>query len=112
MPESLIEHITDWRNAVVVERASRTIRNVALSGTASQNGYRYAASALREARPLYENTPVFLDHPASVQRPRDRSARDLAGSVVNDAPNARPRVASSFLCMCSSPLRPSPFCCC
>ncbi|MDQ3330501.1 MAG: hypothetical protein M3552_07595 [Planctomycetota bacterium] len=81
MPEHLTEHVSDWRDAVVVERENRTIRNVALAGAASKNGYRYSESALKAATPLYENVPVFLDHPSSPHRPRDRSARDLAGSV-------------------------------
>ncbi|MGC1272389.1 MAG: hypothetical protein WBC44_01685 [Planctomycetaceae bacterium] len=83
MPEHLTEHVADWRSAVVVERSTQSIRNVALAGTESKNGYRYRETALRTASSLYENTPVFLDHPTSVQRPRDRSARDLAGSVAN-----------------------------
>lgn len=83
MPEHLTEHVADWRNAIVVEQSTRTIRNVALAGPESKNGYRYSESALKDAASLYENVPVFLDHPASVHRPRDRSARDLAGSVTN-----------------------------
>jgi len=83
MPEHLTEHVADWRNAIVVEQATRTIRNVALAGQESKNGYRYSERSLREAASLYENVPVFLDHPVSPQRPRDRSARDLAGSVTN-----------------------------
>lgn len=83
MPESLIEHVSDWRQEIVVEQATRTIRNVALAGSESKNGYRYSERSLKDAASLYENVPVFLDHPASPQRPRDRSARDLAGSVTN-----------------------------
>lgn len=83
MSEHLTEHVSDWRDAVIVEQATRTIRNVALAGPASKNGYTYAESALKAAVSLYENVPVFLDHPASPHRPRDRSARDLAGSVTN-----------------------------
>lgn len=83
MSEHLTEHVADWRSAVVVERETRTIRNVALAGAESKNGYRYAESALKGAARLYEGVPVFLDHPASPHRPRDRSARDLAGSVAN-----------------------------
>ena len=83
MSEHLTEHVIDWRSDVVVERTSRTIRNAALTGAESKNGYRYSDAALKGAVPLYENAPVFLDHPACAQRPRDRSARDLAGSVIN-----------------------------
>lgn len=82
MPEHLTEQIADWRSSVVVERAAHSIRNVALAGTHSKNGYRYADAALRMAAPLYENVPVFLDHPASTRRPRERSTRDLAGHVA------------------------------
>jgi hypothetical protein len=83
MPEQLTEHVEDWRNNVVVEASSRTIRNVALAGPESKNGYRYAEAALQAATPLYENVPVFLDHPVSPLRPRARSTRDLAGTVTN-----------------------------
>lgn len=83
MPEHLTEHVSDWRQEIVVEQAARTIRNVALAGPESKNGYRYSERSLKDAAALYENVPVFLDHPASPQRPRDRSARDLAGSVTN-----------------------------
>ena len=82
MPETLTEHVADWQASADVDRTRRTIRNVALAGAESKNGYRYAEAALRAAAPLYEGVPVFLDHPTSPTRPRQRSARDLAGSVT------------------------------
>lgn len=80
----LTERITDWRaEELDVDASRRVVRHLALTGTASRNGYAYAPEALREAVPLYENKPVFLDHAASTRRPFERSTRDLAGSIVN-----------------------------
>ncbi len=80
----LTERITDWRaDELDVDASRRVVRHLALTGTASRNGYAYAPEALREAVPLYENKPVFLDHAASTRRPFERSTRDLAGSIVN-----------------------------
>ncbi|MFQ5732304.1 MAG: hypothetical protein ACE5KM_10160 [Planctomycetaceae bacterium] len=80
----LTEHIRDWRSAdVVVDREQRAVRNIALTGLESVNGYRYSERALREALPLYEGKPVFLDHARNLARPFERSTRDLVGTVVN-----------------------------
>lgn len=80
MPHQLTEHLRDWSaHGLEIDRAARLIRNVALAGLESKNGYRYSASALREAVPLYEDRPVFLDHS---RRPFERSTRDLVGSIV------------------------------
>ncbi len=82
--QSLTEHIADWNtHEVRVDPQNRLVKNVALTGLESRNGYRYAEEALREALPLYENKPVFLDHAVSRTQPHQRSARDLVGSVVN-----------------------------
>gem|GEM_PF-1222028 len=82
--QQITEHIRDWRTGdVLIDTDSRVVRNVALSGTKSKNGYRYRAKALRKAIPLYENKPVFLDHATSASRPFERSTRDLVGSVVH-----------------------------
>ena len=83
MPELIDETILDWRADMRVEHETRVIRNVALAGMRSRNGYRYSGEALRKAVALYESVPVFLDHPRSAQQPRQRSARDWAGSVRN-----------------------------
>ena len=66
-----------------MEREERLVRNVALAGRESRNGYVYSESALREAVGLYERKPVFLDHGADRGRPQERSTRDLVGSIVN-----------------------------
>ncbi|MCH8828831.1 MAG: hypothetical protein IID45_04560 [Planctomycetes bacterium] len=82
--DKLTEHILDWRtNDVVVEEETRIVRNIALTGLHSKNGYVYSEQALRDAIPLYDGKPVFLDHARSSARPYDRSTRDLVGSIVN-----------------------------
>ncbi|MEX0714940.1 MAG: hypothetical protein WD066_00055 [Planctomycetaceae bacterium] len=83
MPLRLTEHLRDWSShGLAIDRDARMIRNIALAGLASKNGYRYAAEALRNAVALYENKPVFLDHAANARRPFERSTRDLVGSIV------------------------------
>ncbi|MFN0196399.1 MAG: hypothetical protein ACKVT0_06620 [Planctomycetaceae bacterium] len=81
--EQLTETIDDWQAPeAIVDETRRLIRNVALAGQASRNGYRYSEQALRNAAALYLNRPVFLDHAANQSRPFERSARDLVGSIV------------------------------
>lgn len=82
-PSTLVEHVADWHSHLEIDRANRVVRNVALTGGRSRNGYQYTEQALREAAPLYERRPVFLDHAANRSRPQERSTRDLAGSIVN-----------------------------
>jgi hypothetical protein len=80
----LTEQVGDWKlSDLRVDRERRLVRNVALTAVESRNGYRYSEQALREALPLYDGKPVFLDHAVNVSRPYDRSARDLVGSIVN-----------------------------
>ena len=82
--QSLTERIYDWKTReALVDQENRFVRNVALTGTESKNGYRYSEQALIESLPLYENKPVFLDHASSRTQPHQRSTRDLVGSVVN-----------------------------
>jgi hypothetical protein len=80
---TLVEQCGDWRAGACVEREERLVRNVALAGRESRNGYVYSESALREAVGLYERKPVFLDHATDRGRPQERSTRDLVGSIVN-----------------------------
>lgn len=82
-PDTLTEDLADWCSQLAIDSPSRLVRNVALTGPDSKNGYRYADSALREAAPLYNHKPVFLDHAADRMKPRDRSTRDLVGNIVN-----------------------------
>ena len=80
----LTEHIRDWRSSdAIVDRENRALRSIALTGLESVNGYRYSRRALRDALPLYEGKPVFLDHARNLARPFERSTRDLVGTVVN-----------------------------
>ncbi len=80
---TLSERISDWHSALEVDSSARLVRNVALTGRDSRNGYRYSEVALRTALPLYDHKPVFLDHAADRSRPHDRSTRDLVGTVIN-----------------------------
>ncbi|MBD3673481.1 MAG: hypothetical protein HUJ26_08135 [Planctomycetaceae bacterium] len=82
--QQLTERITDWRSPTIeVDAASRWIRNIALAGRDSRNGYQYSQEALTDAVQLYEHKPVFLDHAERLTKPFERSTRDLVGSIVN-----------------------------
>ncbi|GAB4159732.1 MAG: hypothetical protein Tsb009_37030 [Planctomycetaceae bacterium] len=82
--QQLVEHISDWNTGnVKIDESQRLVRNVALAGLKSKNGYRYSEQALRDAIQLYEGKPVFLDHAHNQSRPYERSTRDLVGSVIN-----------------------------
>jgi len=82
--QQLTERITDWRSPTIeVDAKSRWIRNIALAGRESRNGYQYSQEALTEAVQLYEHKPVFLDHAERLTKPFERSTRDLVGSIVN-----------------------------
>lgn len=79
----LVERAVDdmRRSGVQVDRVNRMVRNVAITGTVSRNGYQYAAETLRRAVPLYVGRPVFLDHGSDPESPQSRSTRDLVGTV-------------------------------
>src|SRR5262245_13111855 len=79
----LEEQITDWRCESQIDRGARILRNIALTGRESKNGYRYAESALRNAAKLYDHKPVFLDHADKPVGTTNRSTRDLVGSIIN-----------------------------
>lgn len=80
---TLTERLADWHQGSAIDSAARVVRNVALTGLHSRNGYRYTESALRTAAPLYAHKPVFLDHAPDPAHPQVRSTRDLVGSIVN-----------------------------
>lgn len=82
-PTTLIERCADWHHGAAVEPQQRLVRNVALAGRESRNGYAYSEAALEGAVALYEHKPVFLDHAPDKARPQERSTRDLVGSVVS-----------------------------
>ena len=81
--DTLTEDLADWSAALSIDPQARLVLNVALTGPDSRNGYRYSESALREAVPLYDQKPVFLDHAPDRLKPRDRSTRDLVGNIIN-----------------------------
>jgi hypothetical protein len=67
--------------AVVIDEANHVVEvTIARPGT-SQNGYIYSESVLREATPLWNGAPAFLDHPTALDLTRagSRSLRDLVG---------------------------------
>ena len=80
--DTLSERLGDWNADLSVDHDARLVSNVALAGVESRNGYRYSESALRDAIRLYDQKPVFLDHAADRSRPKDRSTRDLVGTIV------------------------------
>ena len=82
-PDTLTEDLADWSNSLSIDTPARLVLNVALTGPDSKNGYHYSEAALREAVPLYDQKPVFLDHAPDRLKPRDRSTRDLVGNVIN-----------------------------
>ncbi len=80
---ALTEQTEDWRGAdFAIRLEERIIADVQLTGDTSRNGHRYSPAALQDAAALYARKPVFLDHAPNLQRPLDRSTRDLAGWVV------------------------------
>jgi hypothetical protein len=87
--QELQHHEPDWLAEATVDRDQALIRNVALLGAASRNGYRYTAEAMQAAAPLYDGRPVFVDHGAASQGLEDsslglrRSIRDYAGQVLS-----------------------------
>lgn len=46
-----------------LDREKCVLRNVRLCGFRSENGRDYSREALRQATPMYENAPVYLNHP-------------------------------------------------
>lgn len=80
---TLTERIADWNDALAIDAEARLVKNVALAGLHSKNGYHYVEAALQSAAPLYQHKPVFLDHAADPAHPQSRSTRDLVGSIVN-----------------------------
>jgi hypothetical protein len=79
----LEEQVADWRCESRIDRRARVLRNIALTGRESKNGYRYSEEALKNAARLYEHKPVFLDHADRPSGTANRSTRDLVGSIVN-----------------------------
>ncbi|MEE9185256.1 MAG: hypothetical protein V3U39_12395 [Acidimicrobiia bacterium] len=53
-----------------------TIKAVKVIGVKSKNGWSYPAEVLKEAMPLYEGSPVFIEHPD--EREKAKGHRQLA----------------------------------
>lgn len=80
--EALRQESFEILGEAVAERGQHLVRNVVLLGPQSRNGYRYSASAMQAALPLYENRPIFLDHADENTSPTRRKLRDFAGQVL------------------------------
>lgn len=80
---TLTEQCPDWNQDLSVDLEQRLVKNVALTGKTSKNGYDYDENALIAAVQLYHDKPVFLDHARDRLRPFERSTRDLVGSISN-----------------------------
>ncbi|TWT40739.1 hypothetical protein KOR42_48820 [Thalassoglobus neptunius] len=80
---TLTEQCPDWNQDLSVDLEQRLVKNVALTGKSSKNGYDYDEKALISAVDLYHDKPVFLDHARDRLRPFERSTRDLVGSITN-----------------------------
>ena len=81
--EKLQEYASNAGATLGVDREANIVKGVKILGMKSQNdgGMReYAASALTEATPLYENSPVFVDH---ARHGESRSYRDRNGHLCN-----------------------------
>ena len=78
----LVESMDDGFAEATVEAHSGLVRNVALLGPESRNGYRYAHDAMLDAVPLYEGRPVFLNHPIGAG-PMARRVQDYVGKIVS-----------------------------
>lgn len=96
----LPDEVPDWASEAQIEDASGIIRNVLLCGNRSANGYEIPAKAFGDSANvsrLYNEKPVFTDHPAMEsgnrpRDPRDRKVSDIAGVVKNARlENGRPR---------------------
>ncbi len=79
-PRRIIESFLDAMAEVTVEDSA--LRNVALLGPESVNGYHYTQEAMEAAVPLYEGRPVFLNHP-DPSTPKKRRVQDYVGKIEN-----------------------------
>jgi hypothetical protein len=79
--EALRQETFEIFHEATADRDAHLVRNVVLLGPQSKNGYRYSPEAMREAVPLYENRPIFLDHADEAGGPTRRKLRDFAGQV-------------------------------
>lgn len=71
----------DAREATIADEAGRVVEVTIARPGVSNNGYNYTAAVLRDAAPLWNGAPAFLDHPTALDLTRagGRSLRDLVG---------------------------------
>ena len=77
-----------WEESPFAESnvSGSVIHNVKLLGKLSKNKRTYSEQALKDAVRLYENVPVYFDHPTDKEmreRKGVRSVRDIAGKIRN-----------------------------
>jgi hypothetical protein len=70
-------------SALRVDRDAGVIHGVKVLGLVSANGRRYSRGAIEKARPLYEGTPVNIDHPHAAQPDERRRLADRLGRLEN-----------------------------
>ena len=58
-------HVLEYSSPKVLDGV---IKGVKIIGVESKNGYTYSLEALRDAVPLYEEAPVFILHPNSLEK--------------------------------------------
>lgn len=76
-----IEHVLEFSRPDV---DGDVIRAVKVIGLKSKNGWNYSPAVLREAMPLYEASPVFIEHPdAREKKAGHRQLGDHFGSLQN-----------------------------
>ncbi len=85
---TLTERLADWHQGSAIDSAARIVRNVALTGLHSRNGYRYTESAPDDAsrRELIRERLELLQHvarhlPSSHSRQRENPALDRAACL-------------------------------
>ena len=59
------------------------MRDVKVLGLVSKNGRRYLAEAARRALPLYDNSPVYLDHPPADKAGECRPFAEAFGRITS-----------------------------
>jgi len=66
------------------EKRQYHVKNIALLGEKSKNGYRYLRDAMRKAVSMFEGIKVFINHPTTEEaKAKVRDVRNLAGKIVH-----------------------------
>lgn len=76
-----IEHVLEFSRPDV---DGNVIRAVKIIGLKSKHGWAYSPAVLKEAIPLYESSPVFIEHPDAREKKKGhRQLGDHFGSLEN-----------------------------